>query len=190
MSTSSQELPWLRAQRLRSATPSPRSTAVTVQRSRRRVKDRCKPSRNLLVIEKQDLFPGIWNLPSPHMFFFELMGFFPTCLRILLPWKRYSFLKMHRIITGSSHSSSHPFQERSAANSRAATPEGCLGLKWAVYFAVLAGIPAGKLTWIPKMAIFKRSHLFQTIIHVSFSGCAWYHSIYTCIVVMFHYSAE
>ena len=82
---------------------------------------------------------------------------------------------MHGIITGSSHSSSHPFQERSAANSRAATPEGCLGLKfWAVHFAVLAGVPPGKLTWIPRMAIFKRSHLFQTIIlgiHVSFSGC-------------------
>eukprot|EP00434_Breviolum_minutum_P009686 symbB.v1.2.008527.t1/scaffold532.1/size190944/1 len=39
-SGSTQELPWLRAQRLRSATPSPRSTAVTVQRSRRRVKER------------------------------------------------------------------------------------------------------------------------------------------------------
>ena len=33
-----------------------------------------------------------------------------------------------------------------------------------------------KLTWIPKMAIFKRDHLLQTIIlgiHVSFRGCIW-----------------
>ena len=31
--------------------------------------------------------------------------------------------------------------------------------------------------WIPRMAIFKRSHLFQTIIlgiHVSFQGCRWF----------------
>ena len=41
------------------------------------------------------------------------------------------------------------------------------GFKWIT-------IHPRKLTWIPKMAIFKRNHLFQTIIlgiHVSFRGC-------------------